>query len=77
MFLKMQNFPVFGFLRISTSENEKSVRRKSLKASFSCLFSCESHCSNYILSQNMIKMYAPNFFRDNLSTKSIPASLLS
>ena len=66
-----------AFLEFRPQKMKKSVSRNSLKTSFSCLFSCESHSSNYILSQNMIKMYAPSVFRDNVSSKSIPASLLS
>ena len=31
MFFKMQNFPVFGFLRISTSGNEKKCKQKFTK----------------------------------------------
>ena len=31
MFFKMQNFPVFGFLRISTAENEKKCKQKITK----------------------------------------------
>ena len=31
MFFKMQNFPVFGFLRISTLENEKKCKQKFTK----------------------------------------------
>ena len=40
-------------------------------------FSCETHCSNYILSQNMIKTYAPSVLRDNLSTSFFFINFLS
>ena len=78
MFFKMRNFPVFGFLRISTSENEKKCRRKFTKNHhFLACSPINRMVQIAFLSQNMIKMYAPSILRDNLSTKSIPASLLS
>ena len=40
-------------------------------------FSCQLHCQNYFWGQNMIKMYTPSVFSDNLAFKIILAPLLS
>ena len=77
MFYKMKNFCVFGFLKISTSVNEKKCKQKFTINIIFLLVSCQSHSSNHILGQKMIKIYAPCVLRGNLSTKIIPASLLS
>ena len=66
-----------AFSEFRPQEMKKKCRQKFTEKSFSCLYSWELHSSNFILSQNMMKMYKPSVFRDNMSTKSITSSLLS
>ena len=52
MFFKMQNFPAFGFLRISTSENEKKCKHKFVR---------QKHSSFIIVPKNNAKSMVKRF----------------
>ena len=77
MFLEMQNFPAFESQNFNGKNKQKNVSKISLKTLIFLLFSCELHSQNHFLGQNMIEMYTPSVFRDNLSFKIILAPLLS
>ena len=63
-------------LEFKRQEKIKKCKQDFIKTLIFLSFLCELHSLNYFWGQNMINMYTPSVFRDNLSIKRIPTLIL-